>query len=120
MHSLFEEDIVEQNVEPHGYLEQLLRIKGRTNLPVIASLNGTTAEGWLRYAALLEQVGASALELNFYHVATDPREDGVAVEHRVVDIVVVLKESIRIPIADRPARVGAHVARRRRTGPDSR
>ena len=99
MHSLFEEDLVEQGVEPHEYLEQLLRIKRRTNLPVIASLNGTTAEGWLRYAALLEQAGASALELNFYHVATDPLEDGVAVEHRVVDIVAVLKESIRIPIA---------------------
>ena len=50
MHSLFEEDIVEQGVEPHDYLEQLLRIKRRTNLPVIASLNGTTAEGWIEDA----------------------------------------------------------------------
>src|SRR5262249_20705457 len=58
MHSLFEEDLVEQGVEPHGYLEQLLRIKRRTGLPVIASLNGTTADGWLRYAAPLEQAGA--------------------------------------------------------------
>jgi dihydroorotate dehydrogenase (fumarate) len=99
MHSLFEEDLVEQGVEPHEYLEQLLRIKRRTDLPVIASLNGTTAEGWLRYATLLEHAGAAALELNFYHVATDPMEDGIAVEHRVIDIVAVLKESIRIPIA---------------------
>jgi dihydroorotate dehydrogenase (fumarate) len=99
MHSLFEEDLVNQGVEPHQYLEQLLRIKRRTDLPVIASLNGTTAEGWLRYAKLLERAGASALELNFYHVATDPLEDAVAVEHRVVDIVAVLKESIGIPIA---------------------
>ena len=37
-------------VEPHEYLEQLRRIKRRIDLPVIASLNGTTAEGWLRYA----------------------------------------------------------------------
>src|SRR5262245_44571977 len=95
-HSLFEEDLVEQGAEPHEYLTQVLRIKRRTNLPVIASLNGTTAEGWLRYATLLEHAGASAIELNFYHVATDPREDGVTVEHRVVDIVAVLKESIRI------------------------
>jgi len=99
MHSLFEEDLVAQDAHPHAYLEQLLRIKQRTDLPVIASLNGTTAEGWLRYAQLLERAGASALELNFYHVATDPFEDGVAVEHRVVDIAAVLKESIRIPIA---------------------
>jgi dihydroorotate dehydrogenase (fumarate) len=99
MHSLFEEDLTSRDAEPHQYLEQLLRIKRRTDLPVIASLNGTTAEGWLRYAQLLERAGASALELNFYHVATDPFEDGVAVEHRVIDIVAVLKESVRIPIA---------------------
>jgi dihydroorotate dehydrogenase (fumarate) len=99
MHSLFEEDLVSQDAHPHEYLEQLLRIKRRTDLPVIASLNGTTAEGWLRYAQLLERAGASALELNFYHVATDPFEDGIAVEHRVIDIVAVLKESIRIPLA---------------------
>jgi dihydroorotate dehydrogenase (fumarate) len=99
MHSLFEEDLINQGAEPHEYLEQLRRIKRRTDLPVIASLNGTTAEGWLRYARLLERTGASALELNFYHVATDPLEDSIAVEHRVVDIVAVLKESIRIPLA---------------------
>ena len=66
---------------------------------MIASLNGTTAAGWLRYARLIEQAGADALELNFYHVATDPLEDGAAVERRVVDIVAVLKESIAIPLA---------------------
>lgn len=99
MHSLFEEDLVQQGAEPHEYLEHLLRIKRRTDLPVIASLNGTTAEGWLRFAKLLERGGAAALELNFYHVATDPLEDATAVERRVVDIVAVLKESIRIPLA---------------------
>ena len=99
MHSLFEEDLVAQDAHPHAYLEQLLRIKRRTNLPVIASLNGTTAEGWLRYANLLERAGASALELNFYHVATDPSEPALAVEHRIVDIVAVLTESIAIPLA---------------------
>jgi dihydroorotate dehydrogenase (fumarate) len=99
MHSLFEEELANQGAEPHGYLEQLLRIKRRVNVPVIASLNGTSAEGWLRYAKLLERAGADALELNFYYVATDPLEDAAAVEHRIIDIVAVLKESITIPIA---------------------
>ena len=40
----------------------------RTRLPVIASLNGVTSEGWLHYARLLERAGADALELNFYYV----------------------------------------------------
>ena len=99
MHSLFEEEITHQGAEPHEYLERLLRLKRRVGIPVIASLNGTTAEGWLQYATLLERAGAAALELNFYHVATDPHEDAAGVERRVVDVAAVLKESIRIPLA---------------------
>ena len=57
------------------------------------------------YARLIERAGADALELNFYHVATDPLEDGWSVEHRVIDIVAVLKESIGIPLAVKLSRV---------------
>jgi dihydroorotate dehydrogenase (fumarate) len=99
MHSLFEEDIVAHGIEPAEYLEQLLRIKRRVSVPVIASLNGTNAEGWLHYARLIQAAGADALELNFYHVSTDRFEDAASVEHRLVDIVAVLKESIAIPLA---------------------
>ena len=84
---------------PDRYLQQLSLIKRRVGVPVIGSLNGTTAEGWLEYARLIERAGADALELNFYHVATDFLEDARSVERRVVDIVAVLKESIAIPIA---------------------
>jgi len=41
-------------------------------VPVIASLNGTSVGGWLRYARLMEQAGAHGLELNLYQVAADP------------------------------------------------
>jgi len=127
MHSLFEEQIVQEReglehhlgahanssaeaasyfplatdyaLAPDRYLEQLARIKHRVGVPVIGSLNGTTPEGWLQYARLLEQAGADALELNFYHVATYLHEDGASVEQRVVDIVAALKESIAIPLA---------------------
>ena len=99
LNSLFEEDIVRYGIKPDRYLERLLRIKQRTRVPIIASLNGTTSEGWLRYARLIERAGADALELNFYHVATDPFEDSATVERRVIDIAAVLKESISIPIA---------------------
>jgi dihydroorotate dehydrogenase (fumarate) len=99
MHSLFEEDVVGYGKEPYEYLEQLLRIKRRVNVPIIASLNGTNSEGWLHYATLIQQARADALELNFYHVATDRFEDAAAVERRLVDIVAVLKESVTIPLA---------------------
>jgi dihydroorotate dehydrogenase (fumarate) len=84
---------------PDQYLEQIRRIKAMVGVPVIASLNGTTAEGWLRYAALMQEAGADALELNFYHVATDPRESGAEVERRLLDAARIVKENVRIPVA---------------------
>jgi dihydroorotate dehydrogenase (fumarate) len=106
MHSLFEEQIladVFSNANAQGkpgqYLEHLLRVKQQVGIPVIASLNGTTAEGWLQYARALERAGADALELNFYFVPTDPVEDAQAVEQRVLDVVAVVKESASIPVA---------------------
>jgi len=97
--SLFEEDIVRYERTADHYLEHLFRVKRRVAVPVIASLNGTTPESWLRYARLIEQAGADAIELNFYHVAIDPTEDGPTVERRVIDIVAVLKESVALPLA---------------------
>jgi dihydroorotate dehydrogenase (fumarate) len=69
-------EAAEYALGPERYLQQISRIKRRVSVPVIASLNGTTAEGWLEYGRLIERAGADALELNFYHVATDPLEDG--------------------------------------------
>src|SRR5262249_9312630 len=99
LNSLFEEDVVRSAQATDQYLERLLRIRQRVDIPVIASLNGTTSEGWLHFARLIERAGAAALELNFYYVATNPCEDAAAVERRIVDIVAVLKESIAIPLA---------------------
>jgi dihydroorotate dehydrogenase (fumarate) len=106
MRSLFEEQILQERFggsgftfDPDTYLEQLRRIKARVAIPVIASINGTTTEGWLKYARLLQRAGADAVELNFYHLATDPAEDAASVEDRLLDIVAVLKESIAIPLA---------------------
>ena len=89
----------EFSLGPDRYLEQIRRIKARVSIPVIASINGTTTEKWLDYARLLPKAGADALELNFYHVATDALEDGTAVERRLLDIAAVLKETLSIPIA---------------------
>ncbi len=106
MRSLFEEQILHERYGSSGftfgpdrYLEQLRRIKDRVSVPVIASINGTTTEGWLKYARLLQRAQADAVELNFYHLATDPDESAASVESRLLDIVAVLKESITIPLA---------------------
>jgi dihydroorotate dehydrogenase (fumarate) len=84
---------------PDQYLEQVRAIKQAVTVPVIGSLNGTTAEGWLSYAHQIQQAGADALELNFYHVATNMRESGADVEARLLDTVRVVKAQVTIPIA---------------------
>ena len=86
-------------LHPDRYLEQIQKIKRAVRVPVIASLNGTTPEGWLHYGRLMQEAGADALELNFYHVATDPRENGADVEARLLDIVRTIRQEITMPIA---------------------
>src|SRR5687768_3067620 len=73
-------------LKPDAYLDQIRRIKGAVSVPVIGSLNGTTSGGWLRYASLIQDAGADALELNVYHVPTDTTESGRSVEERVLEV----------------------------------
>jgi dihydroorotate dehydrogenase (fumarate) len=68
-------------------------------IPVIASLNGVSTEGWIRYARLIEEAGADALELNIYHLATDPRVNGREVEHLYCELVSAVRAGVRIPLA---------------------
>ena len=84
---------------PDRYLEQLRRVKAMVGVPVIGSLNGTTPQGWLSYAKQIQEAGADALEVNFYHVATDPQESGAAVEQRLLDVVRLVKAAVTIPVA---------------------
>jgi dihydroorotate dehydrogenase (fumarate) len=84
---------------PDQYLEQIRRIRAAVAVPVVASLNGVSASGWLDYARLIQEAGANALELNVYYVATDPEETSDAVERRVIDIARAVRQAITIPIA---------------------
>ncbi len=84
---------------PEAYLEQVRKIKEAVKVPVIGSLNGITASGWLDYAKQIVQAGADALELNFYFVATDPEEGPVQVEKRTLEIVRKVKAGVKVPVA---------------------
>jgi len=84
---------------PEEYLRQITRIKKTVGVPVITSLNGMTAGGWLRFAELMEQAGADALELNVYFLATDPQESPELIERRTLDMVMLVKQSVKIPVA---------------------
>jgi dihydroorotate dehydrogenase (fumarate) len=126
MHSLFEEQITREelgdiyNLEeaaafseaqtyfprpeefalgPDRYLEQIRRIRAAVRVPVIASLNGVTPHGWLKYAKLMAQAGANALELNIYFLAADPWEPGERVEARVCEVARAVVQAVTIPVA---------------------
>jgi dihydroorotate dehydrogenase (fumarate) len=81
------------------YLEIIRRAKERTQLPVIASLNGVTAEGWIEYAREIAAAGADAIEINVYFIPADIRLSSAEVEQRYTDIVAMVRETVDIPIA---------------------
>jgi dihydroorotate dehydrogenase (fumarate) len=81
------------------YLALIATLKAQLSVPVVASLNATSSGGWARHAALIEQAGADALELNLYHVAADPERGAADMESADIDIVRDARNAIGIPLA---------------------
>ena len=80
-------------------LERIVKAKETLNIPVIASLNGSTREGWSEFAKQIEHAGADAIELNLYEVAADPSISGVELEERQVDTVRDVINTVSIPVS---------------------
>lgn len=127
LHSLFEEQLVKESAEleealvhgaessaeatsffpkaseyklgPEEYLAHIAAAKKAVDIPVIASLNGSSTGGWTDYAKQIQQAGANALELNIYYIPTDMQLAGGAVEQTYVDILKAVKAAVTIPVA---------------------
>ena len=84
---------------PHRYLDLVRRASEMTAIPVIASLNGATDEGWTGYARSIEQAGAQGLELNVFFIPTDISLDGRAVEQHYLDVLTSVRQAVTIPVA---------------------
>jgi dihydroorotate dehydrogenase (fumarate) len=84
---------------PQEYLRTLEDAKKALSVPVIGSLNGTSEGGWVRYAKLMEEAGADALELNIYLIAADVESTAEQVEQRYLDLIKTVKSAISIPMA---------------------
>ena len=123
--SLFEEEVAEEDVsaedalwhaEEHAgearaymahvdrahldaYLDLVRDAKRELDIPVIASLNGSTPGGWIHTAEWLQEAGADAIELNVYSVETDPYMSGANVEERLLRLVVAMRQAVSVPIA---------------------
>jgi dihydroorotate dehydrogenase (fumarate) len=82
-----------------GYLELVRRAREAVSIPVIASLNGTSPAGWAGYAAQIQQAGASALELNIFHIPAEIEITGAEVEARYEEVVRHVRGSVDLPLA---------------------
>ncbi len=87
------------NTGPHEYLRRIEQSKNAVSMPIIGSLNGSSPGGWVRYAKMIEEAGADALELNIYFVPTDPHVTADDIEARYADLVASVRQSVSIPLA---------------------
>jgi dihydroorotate dehydrogenase (fumarate) len=87
------------NVWPDEYMNLVRRAKQAVDIPIIGSLNGVSAGGWTDYAALMQEAGADALELNVYYIPTNEDLKGTEVENIYLEILREVKRSVSIPLA---------------------
>ena len=92
-------DVGGYNIAVDAALRLVVEAKEALSVPVIASLNGTSAGGWVRYAEQLANAGADALELNVYLIPTNPSTTGAEVENRYTDVVAAVREQVSLPLA---------------------
>jgi dihydroorotate dehydrogenase (fumarate) len=92
-------DQVGYGAGPGAYLSLVTQAKQTLSIPVIASLNGVSRGGWVRYASRLEEAGADALELNIYYVSSRPGSSSSEVEWHYLDVVRAVRRAIGIPLA---------------------
>jgi dihydroorotate dehydrogenase (fumarate) len=84
---------------PGAYIELVRQARAAVNVPVIASLNGVTTDGWVDYARQVQEAGAHAIELNLFHLPTDAAATGRDVERRYEEIVGAVCAAVSIPVA---------------------
>lgn len=127
LHSLFEEQVTDEALKLHyhttqgtdsfaeslsffpepneykfgadEYIEHVRKVKDAVSIPVIGSLNGVTAGGWIDYARRMQSAGADAIELNLYNVATDPLVQGSDLEKAYLDLARAVKGEVSLPVA---------------------
>ncbi len=91
--------VADYSLGPEEYLEHIVSAKNSLDIPIIGSINGVSAGGWMEYAKNIEEAGADALELNIYYIPTDPHLTGTDIENIYMDDLKRVKSSVEIPVA---------------------
>lgn len=81
-----------------AHLQMVKKVKDAVSIPVIASLNAVTMNGWINYAKDLEKIGVDGLELNFYSLPVDNKYTAEDIINRQVEVIKNVKETVSIPV----------------------
>jgi dihydroorotate dehydrogenase (fumarate) len=92
-------DLDDYRMTQEVYLEHLRRAKEAVKIPIMASLNGATTGGWIRFARAMEQAGADAIELNTYALATDRSQTSSELELQLLDLVAAVTDAVKVPVS---------------------
>ncbi len=90
---------VDYHYGPEEYLEHLAQCRKAVDMPLIASLNGTTPGGWTHYARQIAETGVDALELNLYYQPRTDEEYGALIEANFIEVVGKIREAVSLPLA---------------------
>ncbi|CAN5326028.1 dihydroorotate dehydrogenase-like protein [soil metagenome] len=92
-------DLEDLNSGTDNYLDQIRKAKERVKIPIIASLNGITNQGWVDYSKQMEWAGADGIEVNIFFIPGDITMSSAEVEHRYLNIIDAIRQSVNIPVA---------------------
>jgi dihydroorotate dehydrogenase (fumarate) len=92
-------DLDDYRMTQDVYLDHLRRAKEAVKIPILASLNGATTGGWVRFAKDMEQAGADAIELNTYALATDRSQTSAELEAQLLDLVAAVTDAVKVPVS---------------------
>jgi dihydroorotate dehydrogenase (fumarate) len=92
-------DVDDFNVGMDEYFEKIRIAKEKVDIPVIGSLNGITTEGWIDYSKQIESAGADGIEVNIFFIPGDITFSSSEVEHRYLNIITAIRNSVKIPVA---------------------
>ncbi len=81
------------------YLELIEKAAPLVDVPLIASLNGSSTGDWTQNARRMQDAGAAAIELNVYYVPGDISTPAREVEQRHLDILDEVKSRVTVPVA---------------------
>lgn len=92
-------EMSDYNLGPEKYLKLIQKAKESIDIPLIGSLNGISSGGWIKYAKLIEDAGADALELNLYFIPTDPDVDAQELESAYLKVIGDIRKETKLPLA---------------------